>query len=291
MKYIIGVFAVAVIGFFVFLFGMATVPAGYVGVKVYLLGSNKGVDSEELPVGRYWLSWNEQLYTFPTFMQNYTWMKSGPDSPSDESISFQTQDGMTANADIGISYQLQPDKINTIFQTYRRGVSEITDTFLRNMVRDSLVKQASNKPIEYVYGAGKADLIDSVQKDVQRQVENIGIKVDKVYWIGEIRLPDNVIASINAKNAATQMAQQRQNEVAQATAEAQKKVAEAKGDADSIILRAKAQAEANQLLSQSITPELVRYRSIEKWDGVMPRITSSPQAIGTIDFGALAGGK
>jgi regulator of protease activity HflC (stomatin/prohibitin superfamily) len=254
----------------------STVPAGHVGVKVYLLGGSKGVDSEELGVGRYWIGWNEALYIFPTYMQNYTWTKA-PDATGteDESISFQTVEGMTANADVGISYSLDPTKINKIFQTYRRGVEEITDTFLRNMVRDSLVKQASTKPIEYIYGAGKAELMAAVQADVQKQVEPIGIKIDKIYWIGEIRLPDTVIASINAKNAATQMAQQRQNEVAQARAEAEKKVAEARGEADSILLKAKAQAEANRELSSSITGDLVQYRALEKWDGVLPRMTGS----------------
>lgn len=249
----------------------STVPAGHVGVKVYLLGGSKGVDSEELGVGRYWIGMNEQLYIFPTYMQNYTWTKA-PDATGneDESISFQTVEGMTANADVGISYQLDPTRINKIFQTYRRGVEEITDTFLRNMVRDALVKQASTKPIEYIYGAGKAELMQAVQMDVQKQVEPIGIKIDKIYWIGEIRLPQTVIDSINAKNAATQMAQQRQNEVAQARAEAEKKVAEAKGEADSILLKAQAQAQANKILSESLTSELVKYREIDKWDGKYP---------------------
>lgn len=254
----------------------STVPAGHVGVKVYLLGGSKGVDSEELGVGRYWIGWNEALYIFPTYMQNYTWTRE-PDATGteDESISFQTVEGMTANADVGISYSLDPTKINKIFQTYRRGVEEITDTFLRNMVRDALVKQASTKPIEYIYGAGKAELMAAVQADVQKQVEPIGIKIDKIYWIGEIRLPQTVIDSINAKNAATQMAQQRQNEVAQARAEAEKKVAEARGEADSILLKAKAQAEANRELSSSITSDLVQYRALEKWDGVLPRMTGN----------------
>lgn len=252
------------------------VPAGNVGVKVNLLGGEKGVDSEVLSVGRYWLGWNEELYLFPTFMQNYVWT-AGVDegSPDDESISFQTADGMTANADLGISYSIDPEKVSLIFQTYRRGVEEITDTFLRNMVRDALVKQASNKPIEYVYGAGKSDLLASVQKDVADQVGPLGINIGKIYWIGEIRLPQTVIDSINAKNAATQMAQQRQNEVAQAKAEADKKIEDARGTAESILRVADAQAKANKLLAQSLTPEFVQYQAITKWDGILPKMTGS----------------
>ena len=265
------------------------VPAGNVGVKVFLLGGEKGVDTETLGVGRYWIGWNEDLYIFPTFMQNYVWTKDPAEgSPNDESISFQTADGMTANADIGISYSLDPEKISIIFQTYRRGVEEITDTFLRNMVRDALVKQASNKPIEYVYGAGKAELIAAVQKDVADQVGPIGIKIDKIYWIGEIRLPEVVLKSINAKNAATQMAQQRQNEVAQAKAEADKKIEDARGQAESILRVAEAQAKANQLLSDSLTPEFVQYQAITKWDGQLPKMTGSA-AVPFIDVTNQAG--
>lgn len=255
------------------------VPAGNVGVKVNLLGGDKGVDSQVVGVGRYWLGWNEELYLFPTFMQNYVWT-AGVDegSPNDESISFQTADGMTANADLGISYSIDPDKVSIIFQTYRRGVEEITDTFLRNMVRDALVKQASNKPIEYVYGAGKSELLAAVQKDVADQVGPLGINIGKIYWIGEIRLPPTVIESINAKNAATQMAQQRLNEVQQSKAEADKKIEDARGVAESILKVAEAQAKANKILSESLTVEFVQYEALQKWDGKLPTTMVPGQA-------------
>jgi regulator of protease activity HflC (stomatin/prohibitin superfamily) len=257
------------------------VPAGNVGVKVYLLGDSKGVEVEELGVGRYWIGFNEELYLFPTFMQNYVWA-------DDESISFQTVEGLTANADIGISYSIDPTKVTDIYQMYRRGVDEITDTFLRNMVRDSLVKAAASQPIEQVYGAGKAILIETVQEEVAAQVADLGIIIDKIYWIGDIRLPDTVIESINAKIEATQRAQQRQNEVAQARAEADKKIEEARGQAQSLLLVAEAQAEANKLLAESLTMEFVQYQAITRWDGILPRMTGD-SAIPFIDVTREAG--
>lgn len=252
------------------------VPSGHVGVKVYLLGSSKGVDTEELGVGRYWIGMNEELFLFPTYTQNYTWTKAPDETGTeDESITFQTMEGMSVNADMGISYHINPEKVTDIFQKYRKGVSEITDIYLRNMVRDALVLEASKLPVESVYGPGKAALIEAVQKRVQDQVAEIGIVIEKIYWIGDVRLPPVVVERIDQKNAATQMAQQRQNEVAQAKAEAQKKIEEARGEAESTLLKAKAQAEANRELAASITPELVQYRALDKWDGVLPRMTGS----------------
>lgn len=252
------------------------VPAGNVGVKFNLYGNDKGVQMTELQPGRYWIGWNEELYTFPTFTQTYTWTKGhDEDSPTDESLDFQTSQGMSVNADVGITYHLDPTKITTLFQTYRKGVDEITHLYLRNMVRDALVNEASKLDIEQVYGKGKSDLIQSVQTDVSKEIGARGIVIEKIYWIGNLRLPDAVTKSINAKIQATQMAQQRENEVAQAKAEAQKAVAEAQGIADSKLLVAQAEAKAITLLGEAAknSQGAVQLKWIEKWDGKLPVTT------------------
>lgn len=265
------------------------VPAGHKGVKVYLLGGDKGVDNEELGVGRYWIGFNEELYLFPTFTQNYTWTAdSTKGSETDESISFQTSEGMVVNADVGISYAIDPARVTDIFQKYRRGVDEITDTFLRNMVRDALNNEASRLPISAVYGEGKVDLIAAVETAVRAQVGPLGINIERVYWAGELRFPETVTASLNAKIEATQRAEQRQNEIAEQRAEAQKKIETAKGDAESILLRARAEAEANTIVAKSLTPELVRYRAMDKWTGELPRIMGGGAPVPFVDVTAEA---
>lgn len=249
------------------------VPAGHVGVKVYLLGGDKGVSSEELAVGRYWIGMNEELYLFPTFSQNAVWtLEETNESPTDQSFSFQTVEGMAVGADIGITYNIQPDKVTGIYEKYRKGVDEITDIYLRNMVRDALVKVASTQKIESVYGAGKATIIESVEKMVRDQVKGIGINVERIYWIGNLRLPPQVTAAINAKIEATQKTQQRENEVAQSKAEADKAVEEARGQAESKLLVAKAEAEAIRLKGEAIrlNPGVAELNAIDKWDGKLP---------------------
>lgn len=241
------------------------VPAGHVGVKVHLLGGEKGVDTEELGVGRYWVGWNEDLFLFPTFTQNHTWTDK-------DRLSFQTVEGLAVSADVGISYHVNPAKVTSVFQKYRKGIDEITDIYLRNMVRDALVKRASSLGIESVYGAGKASLIEQVQADVAGQTGDIGITIEKIYWVGELGLPETVVGSINAKIQATQMAAQRQNEVAQARAEAEKAVAAAKGEAEARLTLATAEADAIRIKGDALrqNPGVVSLSAIEKWDGKLP---------------------
>lgn len=245
-----------------------TVSAGNVGVKVYLLGGDKGVDAEVMPVGRYFLGINEELYLFPTFQQNYVWTKDVSEgSRTDESITFQTKEGMNVNVDVGISYTVNSDKVAELFQKYRRGVDEITDTVLRNSVRDALNKHGSGMSVEEAYSTRKTELFSRVQETVAKEFVSYGINVDKIYLINTMRLPSTVMTAINSKIEATQKAQQRENELREAEAQAKKDVAEAEGSAKSALVRAKAEAESNRILAASLTPSLVKYEEIKRWNG------------------------
>lgn len=269
--------------------GCSKVPAGNVGVIVHLLGGSKGVDSEEVGVGRYWLGFNDELFLFPTFTQNYTWAFV---KGNDESITFQTKEGLNVNADIGISYHVDPTKVTTVFQKYRKGIDEISDVYLRNMVRDALVKAASTQDVETVYGQGKTELLSVVEDNVRKEVEPIGIIVEHIYWVGTLRLPETVVENINRKINATQMAMTRENEIQQTKAEAQKAIEEAHGkaesqlavaraEAESVRIRGEAEADAIKAKSQALnaSPQLVQYEIAQKWDGTLPTYTMGSGSI------------
>lgn len=245
--------------------GCSKVPAGNVGVIVNLYGSEKGVDMKEVGTGRYWVGWNEELFLFPTFTQTETWTDA-------EAISFQTVEGMKVGSAVGITYSVDPDKVTTLFQKYRAGIDEITNKFLRNMVRDAFNDVASKQPVESVYGAGKADLLLAVEDRVRQQVKPIGINVERIYYAADLVLPPQVTNSLNAKIQATQMAEQRRNEVAQAKAEADKERARAQGEADARLTLAEADAKAIQIRAQALrsNPDVVTLNAVEKWDGKLP---------------------
>jgi regulator of protease activity HflC (stomatin/prohibitin superfamily) len=274
MRFLGTLIVLAFLGGITYLTFLDKVPAGHVGVKVHLLGTEKGVGSEELGPGRYLIGFNEQLFLFPTFTQNYVWTATNDDgSPNDEGMTFQSGQGLDIGADVGITYSVDATKVSTLFERYRKGLPEITDGQLRNMVRDALVGEASKMTVEAIYGAGKTEMMQRVEEKVRTQVAPFGIKVERVYWIGKLRLPEQVIAAINSEISANSQARQRENEVAASKAEADKARAVAAGEADAITALAEAQAEANTKLARSITPELVEYLQAQKWDGALPQVT------------------
>jgi regulator of protease activity HflC (stomatin/prohibitin superfamily) len=259
-----------------FVAACSNVPAGHVGVVVNKYGSDKGVETEVRTPGRYWLGWYQDMFVFPTFAVNYPYTKATlKESPGDESFTFQDVDGLPLNADIAVTFSVEANKVPVLFQRYRQGVNEIKSSHLKNAIRDELNRVASNRKVEELYGTGRAQLLDEVATNLRREYAAIGINIERISWLGEIRLPEVIKTAIDNKIAAIQRAQQRENEIQETRAQAQKAIEEAKGEAQSRILRAEAEADANRRIAQSITPELVKYFQAQKWNGVLPMYTGS----------------
>lgn len=255
------------------------VPAGYRGVIVNLYGNDKGVSEQSVGVGRYYLGWNKEMYLFPTFLQNRAWSKA-------QAITMQTSEGLTITTDAGITYQIEPENIVKVFTKYRLGISEITDTFLHNMVRDAMNEVASRMTVDEIYGVKKEQFIRQVNEVVVRDAAVNGINVDKIYLIGSFELPHSVMNSINTKIEASQNAVKVQNEIATSRAEAQKTIVDAEAgarrsiiqaeaNARQITLNAESQAKANKILAESLSKEFVQYQAILKWNGQLPTTTTS----------------
>jgi regulator of protease activity HflC (stomatin/prohibitin superfamily) len=253
--------------------GCSKVPAGNVGIKFYLLGGSKGVDTETLKPGRYWIGMNEELYLFPTFTQTVVWTNEtiGGDS-TDESIKFQDKDGLRASANIGITYSLEADKVPELFQKYRKGIDEITDIYLRRLVQDHFVRAAATRSIEDMYGSGKDKLLKDVQVSVSGATSPLGIRIENLYATDAFSLPPEIQASITNKQKATQVAQQKENELRAAQADAEKQRATAQGEADSRLLLARAEAEAIRIKSDALknNPALIELEAVQRWNGVLP---------------------
>lgn len=242
--------------------GCSKVPNGFVGVKVNMLGSDKGVQAEAVGPGRYWLTPNEEIFQFPTFTQNF----------SLGVVTFQTQDGLKVSAPVGVSLYAKPDSAPILFKTFRKGMNEIVEINAAQVIRNQFNTQASLVKVDAVYGRGKADFLKGVEASVREHFERFGIVVDSLYLTGDIVLPPTVTAALNAKVESTQKAEQRANEVSQTIAEADKAREQAKGEADAITTRAIAEAESLNIRGEAMrkNPGVVELNAIEKWNGVLP---------------------
>ena len=254
---------------------MSIVEPGYVGIKVNLYGEKKGVQDYTLRTGAVWYSRvSEQVYEFPTFMQNAVWTKSSDEgSPIDESVTFNSSEGAVVNTDVALSYQIQAEKVPNIFVELRQDADYITHTYMRGKTRDALNRIASTMKVTDIFGEGKQRLLLETKKELERELGHKGFVIDMIAFVGEMRVDPKVEESINMTISASQKAIEAQNKVVQSKAEADQKIEEARGEAESITLVAKAKADANRILTESLSKELLQYEALQRWDGVLPRVT------------------
>ena len=265
--FIISGFLIFIVMFFIAI--ITRISPGQVGVVVNLLGDNKGVESQTLGVGVNFTAPWKTVYVFPTYDQNHVW----------NDIKFQTQEGLQVSSNIGVTFSLEGDKIPILFAKYRKGIEEITNIFIKNNVRDAINLVASKMRVEDLYGEKKEEFFGNVKKILSEELMPIGFVIHKVYIIGNFDVPSLVTDALNRKIEAIQRAEQRENELREAEAEAKKQIAKAKGEAQSKIVAATAEAEANEKLSKSITKKLIQLKFLEKWNGVLPKVTSDKDFI------------
>lgn len=263
----------------------ARVDAGHVGIRVKLAGSSRGVD--DIPVVTGWVFYNpltEQLIMFPTSVQNIVWTKDAHEGNTahDESITFSSQEGVNINADIGLSFHIEPALAPHLYLRFRKNdLQELANGYVRNAVRESFNVVASQMPVQNIYGVDKGKVVSDVTKRLQELLGKDGFIIDQLTINGALRLPENVATAINRAMEATQQAIQAENRVRQVKAEAEQAItqaegaasaarARARGEADARLITAKAEAKANLILRRSTTAAVLQYRALERWNGKLP---------------------
>lgn len=258
--------------------GCTQIDIGHVGLKVNRASSQRGVENTPTVTG--WVFYNpitQSVIEYPVYIQSLTWTKSVDEgSPLDESITFSSSEGLIVNADVGFAFNVEATKAPRLYSKFRQNdLGVLAHGYVRNIVRDSLNEIASTMPVQDIYGLKKSELLVRAKERARAILAPDGITVDQLTFAGSLRLPSDVESAINNSIAATQRAHSAENKVAEIKAEADQKVAAARGDAESLLTRAKADAEANEMITKSITPELMRYKAMLRWDGKLPQFTGS----------------
>jgi regulator of protease activity HflC (stomatin/prohibitin superfamily) len=136
---------------------------------------------------------------------------------------------------------------------------------------------------EEITSTKRADIVQEITTILKDEFERRHLSLVS-FGVREVHLPEALQQALTSKMGAQQAAEQQkyllaqtevkaQQDKTQATGEANAAIAKAEGDAQATLTKAKAQAEANDLLSKSLTPPLIQYEQLQRWDGRLPLFT------------------
>jgi prohibitin 1 len=181
-----------------------------------------------------------------------------------------------------MNFHIDPSYVNDLYQ--KVGL-DFADKVIDPAFNDFVKEVVPNYPITEILPK-REEIRKRAMAKLGDNLARYHIVVDDIYF-ANIRFTPDYEKAIEAKQVAQQQVETQRQILAQREIEAQQKVASAKGEAESILVVAQGQAKANDALSRSISSILVQYKSIEKWNGILPQVSGG--GIPIIDLGKSEG--
>ena len=269
----VGIIAVLVI---IFIIGWGTfviVPAGHRGVALWWGSVEKRILGEGL---NFMVPIAERVIKVDVKVQPHPFREIDASSKEYQNVKMT---GM-------MNFHIDPAYVNDLYQ--KVGL-DFADKVIDPAFNDFVKEVVPTYPIGEILPK-REEIRKRAMTKLGENLSRYHIIVDDIYF-ANIRFSPEYEGAIEAKQVAQQQVETQRQVLAQREIEAQQKVATAKGEAESILVVAQGQAKANDALSRSITPILVQYKGIEKWNGILPQVSGG--AVPFVDLskmGGLSGG-
>lgn len=265
-----------IIGFLV-LIGILTswsiISPGYTGIVFNKISGNVYTSGQGIA---FRIPFITTVRSYPISLRTYTMNES-------DSIDLPTKEGQHIKQDLSITYNTSPDKAAEVFKNFKGAdIDDIEKTFIRRTIMTTAQNIAGQMSLTELISSDRGKLQNNIEKELKQELNKMGFVLDKVN-LGASHLPESIEKQMQQKMAAQQQAQQADYELQKQQTLAKSVVAEAKGKAEALVITAQAQARANNLLQASLSPLLVEIKKIEKWNGVLPQVSSS-SAVPLINF-------
>ena len=273
---------------------------GYVGIVFDK--ANHNVTTGALDPG--WAFINpltQAIQEYPVTIQTYPMVQSSDEGVNrDDSIKVQSNEGQQINLDVVIQYQVEKSKASQLYLDWGGApISTVETGVVRQYTRSQVPVVASKYTWEEITSTKRAAMVSDIIAILREEFDRRHLTLVS-FGIREVHLPQALQRSLDTKIQAQQAAEQQKYQLAQAVVKADQDVAQAtglanamkeqaEGEAQATLTKAKAQAQANDLLAKSVTPPLIQYEQIQRWDGRLPIFLG---ATGTplVDVGSLLKG-
>lgn len=185
-----------------------------------------------------------------------------------------SKDLQTVSSTLAVNYRLISDKSPDMYKNV--GI-EYQTVLMTPVVQECFKSVTANYTAEQLI-TERQKVGDEVKEALEEKLNDYGIYIEK-FNIVNFDFSEEFNNAIEAKQVAEQNLLKTKTEQEQAivvaNAQAEQKVISAKAEAEAILAEAQAQADANKLLEQSLTNKVIAYEQIQKWNGVMPKVTGS----------------
>ena len=268
------------------------IPAGYVGV-VYNM--NGGISDRTLTQGFHVISPTQNVTTYSIGIeQSYLTASKDGDSSDDESFEVPSNDGKGLTVDMTFTYRYDADRVADTFNRFKsQSGKDVKNSFIKPNIMSWTKEVTAKYSVIDLLGDKRATLNSELTDYLKQKFEPYGIVIESVSLIN-IDPDEETRSAVQKKVNAQQDLElaKIEQQTANVNAEKEKEVAITKANqeketaqinAEAKLIEAQAQADANRLISQSLTPELIRQQMYDKWNGKLPTVQAGNDSSVIVD--------
>ena len=244
---------------------IAVIPAGHVGIS-----DTFGDVSNDLVYPGFYIKSPFTAYV-PLSIQTQRYDATATSASSD------LQDVSTQ---VALNYHLDGMQAIRVYKEIGRGYAEV---IIVPAIQESVKASTAMFTAEELIT--KRPMVKAqIDNDLKARLTQFGVVVDTIS-ITDFTFSPEFTAAIESKVRAAQGALEAENKLRQIKVEADQQIATAEGNAEAIKINADAQAYQLDVINSKLTqnPLLIQYKSIEKWDGVMPLVTGGAVPFISVD--------
>lgn len=252
---------------------MERIPTGKVGVQYSL---NGGVKDEVLDMGVNFVLPGIHVKEFTIGNEQLILSKDKREgSEGDDSFKVATSDDASISISFQMSYRYNPE---TVVDTYKKFKGMDGEDIVEQRVKTVLKSKISEITTDYsmmqLYSGNRSEINDKITEYLNREfggaygIEVMDASIIDVHPDKKLKAAiDNRVKALQEKQQAEaeqeKIKVQKETEKMQAEADAQIAVTQAQAKAEKMRIEAQAEADANNLKSNSITPELIQMKEAE----------------------------
>jgi len=238
-------------------YAIEKIDAGNKGLKINLVGNQRGVASYQYKTG--WVmynTWTEQVLEFPIYQQHIEY--------DDQTVIL--KGGFSATIKPTFNYSLREDAIGDMFVNLRRPISDVEQGWLKNAIIGAVNDVSNTWEVDSIFNHRQAFEAAIVAE--------CNIRLSKWFNVSQLRTnitpPEALQESIISKTKAIQQAEASRQQAIAAQADGERKIAVAKADSAEQVISASAAAKVIKLKQQELTPVYIEYLKAQAWDGKLP---------------------
>lgn len=256
--------AVFVAGGYVALSG-TYVGQGEVGV-VYTAKS--GVKEKTLGPGFHFVGPFAKVKDFPVSQQQLVLSNNAADF-NEKKLKKDTHvdapaDGGMVKMNMTINYNFIPEKVTGLYEKFNgMDGDQIVESKVKNSILAYIKEVTPKFSVMDIYSTKRAEIGQEITKYLNEKLQDeYGMNISSALII-DVQLDKELQKKVQAKEQAKQDAEKAELDKKTALAQAETDKVKAEAEAAVAIEKARGQAEANRLLSESITPELIQMKEAE----------------------------